>query len=150
LNYLLNWYIFGSVNLGSSGVYDIMPIISISLKDHVLDDIDQLQQALGFSGRSEFIRAAVQSLAAVEKERAGLSGIVTGVAIAVFAEKHSDETVDIMHVYKDVIRTQIHEHIESGKCLYIFILKGTAKKVTDLVHMLMKARHNEFVKLFVA
>ena len=37
-----------------------MPIISISLNDEILSEIDKIQKSMGFSGKSEIIRAGIR------------------------------------------------------------------------------------------
>ena len=39
-----------------------MPIVSISLNDEILSELDKLQSSMGFSGRSEAIRAGIRHL----------------------------------------------------------------------------------------
>ena len=53
-------------------ILDGMVIISISLNERILKDIDKLERDLGFSGRSEVIRAGVRLLISEEKEKAKL------------------------------------------------------------------------------
>ena len=44
-----------------------MPIVSISLTEEILKEIDNLQKSMGFSGRSDAIRAGIRSFVAEEK-----------------------------------------------------------------------------------
>jgi len=39
-----------------------MPIVSISLNDEILSELDRLKKSMGFSGRSEAIRAGIRNL----------------------------------------------------------------------------------------
>ena len=47
-----------------------MPIVSISLTEEILKEIDNLQKSMGFSGRSDAIRAGIRSFVAEEKQNA--------------------------------------------------------------------------------
>jgi CopG family nickel-responsive transcriptional regulator len=40
---------------------NILTIVSIPLNKEILQQIDKLQNALGFSGRSEIVRAGIRS-----------------------------------------------------------------------------------------
>ena len=51
-----------------------LTIVSISLNNDILTEIDKLQKVLGFSGRSEIVRAGLRNLLAEEKDRQDLSG----------------------------------------------------------------------------
>ena len=46
-----------------------MPIVSISLNDEILSELDKLQSTMGFSGRSEAIRAGIRSFVSEEKQK---------------------------------------------------------------------------------
>jgi len=43
-----------------------MPIVSISLTEEILKEVDYLQKSMGFSGWSDAIRAGIRSFVAVE------------------------------------------------------------------------------------
>jgi CopG family nickel-responsive transcriptional regulator len=53
-----------------------MPIVSISLNDEILSELDKLQTSMGFSGRSEAIRAGIRAFVSEEKQKADLAGIM--------------------------------------------------------------------------
>jgi len=46
-----------------------MPIVSISLTDEILKDLQQLKSSMGFSGKSDAIRACIRSFVAEEKQK---------------------------------------------------------------------------------
>ncbi|MGN6351005.1 MAG: CopG family ribbon-helix-helix protein [Candidatus Nitrosocosmicus sp.] len=46
-----------------------MTIVSISLSKDLLDDLNKLRKRLGFTGRSEIIRASVRTMLSEEKKR---------------------------------------------------------------------------------
>ena len=56
-----------------------MPIVSISLTEEILKEIDSLQKNLGFSGRSDAIRAGIRSFVSEENQKENLSGSVNAI-----------------------------------------------------------------------
>ena len=64
-----------------------MTIVSISLNNDILTEIDNLQKALGFSGRSEIVRAGIRNLLAEEKDRQDLYGDLFAVLLAIHDAK---------------------------------------------------------------
>jgi len=50
-----------------------MPIVSISLTEEILKEVDNLQKTMGFSGRSDAIRAGIRSFVSEEKQKAELA-----------------------------------------------------------------------------
>ena len=51
-----------------------MPIVSISLNNDILSEIDKLKKSMGFSGRSEAIRAGIRNFVSETKQKTELSG----------------------------------------------------------------------------
>ena len=51
---------------------DICQLVSISLTAEILKEIDNLQKTLGFSGRSDAIRAGIRSFVSEEKQKENL------------------------------------------------------------------------------
>ena len=49
-----------------------MTIVSISLNDEILSELDKLQNTMGFSGRSEAIRAGIRTFVSEEKQNSNL------------------------------------------------------------------------------
>ena len=46
-----------------------MPIVSISLNDEILSQLDKLKKSMGFSGRSEAIRAGIRNFVSEAKQK---------------------------------------------------------------------------------
>ncbi len=124
-------------------------IISMSLNNQILKDIDSIQHELGFSGRSEAIRAGIRTLLTEHKQKEKMNGIIEAALIVVHNEEESDEVSAIRHNYQHIIKTQIHNHLESHKCLEIFVLHGDAKKVKELLRAFEKNTKVELVKSII-
>ena len=50
----------------------LVTIVSVSLNDDILEGIDKLQKTLGFTGRSEIVRAGIRNLLAEERMKQDL------------------------------------------------------------------------------
>ncbi len=127
-----------------------MTIISISLNDKLLTEIDQLQKELGFSGRSEVIRAGARMLLADNREKEKLEGQLNSVLLLIHTQKVEDTVTAIKHEFEDIISTQIHNHLREDKCIEVFILEGDAARIKDLVRLFQTTRKMDYVKLIVA
>ena len=64
-----------------------MPIVSISLNQEILSELDKLQKTMGFSGRSEAIRAGIRTFVSEEKQKLELTGNIHAILLVV----HNDE-----------------------------------------------------------
>ena len=108
-----------------------MPIVSISLNDEILKQIDNLQSTMGFSGRSDAIRAGIRSFVSEEKQKQDLSGEVNAILLVVHNDEYDNEVNGIKHSYEDLITMHLHNKIDGEKCMELFILKGESEKVTE-------------------
>jgi len=127
-----------------------MTIISISLTDEILEEIDRLQKELGFSGRSEVMRAGARMLLADNKEKEALEGGLNSVLLLIHAQKVEDVVTEIKHEFEDIISTQIHNHLREDKCLEVFILEGDAARIKQLLRLFQTSGKMDYVKLIIA
>lgn len=127
-----------------------MPIISASLNHSILDEMNKAQETLGFSGRSEFIRAAVRMLLAEIKAQNEATGKMNGILITSHNQDTEHFVTNVKHKYEDIITTQIHNRLENGKCLEVFIIEGTAERANQMVQVLQTHKEIDYVKLLKA
>ncbi len=124
-----------------------MPIVSISLTEEILREIDTLQKNLGFSGRSDAIRAGIRSFVSEEKQKENLSGNVNAILLVVHNDEYDNQVNGIKHSYEDLITTHLHSKIEGDKCMELFMLKGEANSVSDITKDFQINKKMDTVKL---
>ncbi len=126
-----------------------MPIISISLNENIIQELDKLQKFLGFSGRSEIVRASVRNLLLEEKRIDELSGILHSVLLVIHDEKSDQEISEIRHGFDKIINTHIHNKIDEDRCLEIFVLYGDAREIKNITKKFQGNRKMDQVRLVV-
>ncbi len=124
-----------------------MPIVSISLNDEILKQIDNLQSTMGFSGRSDAIRAGIRSFVSEEKQKADLSGNVNAILLVVHNDEYDNEVTGIKHSYEDLITMHLHNKINEEKCMELFILKGDSETVTAITKNFQINKKMDTIKL---
>lgn len=123
-----------------------MTIISISINDKLLEDLDLVQKELGFSGRSEVIRAALRDMVSNNKEISSNSEKIEAALIVI----HNEADINnLKHDFSSIIKTQVHNHI-SGRCLELFVVSGNSKDVNKLLNEFKKNSKVELVKLVIS
>ena len=127
-----------------------MVIVSISLNDTILKEIDRIQNTLGYSGRSEVIRAGARLLISESKEKERLTGNIYSILLLIHSQKAEDVVTEIKHRFEDIIKTQIHSHLRENKCLEVFMLDGNANRLKEMVRLFQTSRKMDYVKLIVA
>ena len=126
-----------------------MPIISISLNENIIEELDKLQKFLGFSGRSEIVRASVRNLLLEEKRIDELSGVLHSVLLVIHDEKSDQEISEIRHGFDKIINTHIHNKIDKDRCLEIFVLYGDAREIKNITKKFQVNRKMDQVRLVV-
>src|SRR2546428_9972292 len=103
-----------------------MPIVSLSFPDQMIRDMDDIQKSLGFTGRSELVRAAIRLMLEDKREKDSLRG--QGAAIlAVTNNQEAEKPVTrIKHSFEHIIRTHLHNKITRTNCVELFLLKCDA------------------------
>ncbi len=124
-----------------------MAIISISLSEKLLQEIDELKEETGFSGRSDLIRASTRMLITDNQDKKNLEGNINSILILIHKQKSEDKVTEIKHDFEDIIETQIHSHLKEDKCLELFILEGDAERMHTLTKMFQTTRKIDYVRL---
>ena len=124
-----------------------MPIVSISLNEEILSEIDKLKKSMGFSGRSEIIRAGIRNLISEEKQRTNLFGVIHAILMVVHDEESEQIVTGIKHNYEDLIDTHLHSKVDGNKCMELFLLHGQADKVDVMTKDFKTNRRIDHVRL---
>ena len=126
-----------------------MGIISISLNDNILKEMDELQKEFGFTGRSELIRAGIRMLLSDKLEKEKQTGDIGSVLTVTHEEEDEESVTKIKHKYEDIIQTHLHCKIKNNKCLELFILNGKATMVNEMSREFQASDEMEHVKLTI-
>ena len=124
-----------------------MPIVSISLNDEILSELDKLQTSMGFSGRSEAIRAGIRTFVSEEKQKADLSGNIHAILLVVHNDQFDHVVSGITHNFEDLITTHLHSKIDKEKCMELFLINGDAQKVSTITRDFQTNKNMDTVKL---
>ena len=122
--------------------------MSVSLNEEIIESLDKLK-SLGFSGRSEIIRAGIRNLLSDERMKEDLDGEINSLLLAVHDEDSDDQVSSIRHDFDKIIIVHLHNKIDRDRCLEIFSLKGDAKDVNEISRQLQINKRMHFVKLIV-
>jgi CopG family nickel-responsive transcriptional regulator len=124
-----------------------MTIVSISLNGEILSELDKLQSTMGFSGRSEAIRAGIRSFVSEEKQKSNLLGNIHAILLVVHNDEFDHVVSGITHNFEDLITTHLHSKIDKEKCMELFVIDGDAEKVTTMTKDFQINKNMDTVKL---
>ena len=126
-----------------------MTIVSLSFPETMITEMNHLEEAGGFAGRSELVRAAVRLLIEDSKEKNALSGHLNAIVIVTHDESNEAPVTELKHQFEEIVRTHIHSKISRNNCVELFLLEGNGTKIAAMVKEFQKEDKLKSVKLVV-
>ncbi len=124
-----------------------MPIVSLSLPEQMVKSMDEIQDSVGFSGRSELVRAAIRLLVEDTKEKNEMNGKMNAVVVVGHASADEDPVTKLKHSYGDIVRTHVHCKVSREDCIEVFVLAGEGKEIAAMAKGFERERKVKTVKL---
>jgi CopG family nickel-responsive transcriptional regulator len=124
-----------------------MPIVSLSLPEQMVQVMDQIQDSVGFSGRSELVRAAIRLLMEDTKAKDALSGMTNAVIVVGHAREDEEPVTRLKHKFEDIVRTHVHVKVSHQDCIELFVLSGEGRVIASMTKEFEKERKVRSVKL---
>lgn len=124
-----------------------MPIISISLNKEILSSLDNIKKTMGFTARSEVVRAGIRSFIAEKRQHEKLSGTIHAILLVVHNDEYDDIVSHLKHNFEDLITTHLHSKIEGEKCMELFVMDGDADRIGNMTRDFEINKKMDTVKL---
>ncbi len=122
-----------------------MPVVSISLPDELVQEMDAAIAAEDYRGRSEYLRAAVRHFL---QDRTKLGGDhVHGSITVVYGHGSEVRVSDVRHAFHDVVLSLMHTHCEPETCMDVLIVGGPAQRIEELHRTLERMREVQRARL---
>ena len=115
-------------------------IVSLSLNEKILKQLDKVQDEMGFSGRSDATRAAIRLLVTDNELQKKISGPMNAVLTVVHKDTAPQEIEHIRHEHAKIIKTQLHDHLDNHTCIELFMLKGDGKEIRTITKKFSTAK----------
>jgi CopG family transcriptional regulator, nickel-responsive regulator len=126
-----------------------MTIVSMSLPDPMIEQMEEIEEAEGFVGRSELMRAALRLLVEDIREKNALKGHISAIIIVTHDESNEAPITRLKHEFEDIVKTHLHNKLKENNCVELFLLDGDAKKVSSLARQFQKEDKLKSVKLVI-
>jgi|YelNatPaOPRAMG01_1025707.scaffolds.fasta_scaffold18247_3 CopG family nickel-responsive transcriptional regulator len=124
-----------------------LAVISVSINDHLLAELDRIRSEVGFSGRSEALRAAIRLLASENPRKVELDERTVGVLLLIHGHEAEDIVTEAKHRFLDIVHTQVHNRFKVDKCLELFILNGLLSRMLEFKSIFQRSDKIDYVKL---
>jgi CopG family nickel-responsive transcriptional regulator len=118
-----------------------MTIISLSIPDKLITQIDQTIKEKGYASRSEITRQALRHYLIEDPKIENINEETIATTTLIYKENiNRHQLLEIQHIHSDIVTTFLHTHIHQGYCLEVLILKGPAHLIKKFID---KLRQNE-------
>jgi CopG family nickel-responsive transcriptional regulator len=118
-----------------------MTIISISIPDKLITQIDKTMKEKGFASRSEIARQALRLYLTEDLKIEDINGEAAATVTLIYKENADRRRLlETQHLHSGLVSTFLHTHIHEGFCMEVIILKGQAGLIRRFIDNL---RQNE-------
>lgn len=113
---------------------NLVSIISLSLPNELLAELETMLGEEHSATRSEVIRQAVRMYLTQYNELEKIKGNVTA-TITVLYEKTEEnkELFRLQHEFDDMITAYLHAHLTETDCLEVMVVKGASDRLRSLI-----------------
>jgi CopG family nickel-responsive transcriptional regulator len=127
-----------------------MVIISLSIPDELRDELDRILGEEWYASRSEVVRQALRKYIAEYKELENIKGNIIATITALYEKKDkNEELTQLQHEFGDVMTTYLHSHLTEKSCLEVMVVKGSSKRLKDMIDGLKANRHVRQLKFSI-
>jgi len=116
-----------------------LEILSISIDDSSLKQLNGIQKKLGFKSRSKMLRNAILSMMKDYEALDSLKGKTDAVFVLAYPENEKNKVSDVLHRFEDAIKTELHQH-DYGMCIDVLNISTEAKEVRDIFSELKRSK----------
>ncbi|MCS7097814.1 MAG: nickel-responsive transcriptional regulator NikR [Candidatus Methanomethyliaceae archaeon] len=109
-----------------------MVIVSISIPDELLEELNKMLSKEWYISRSEILRHALRKYIYEHKTLESIKGEVIG-TLSVLYEKGEKATEKLQHEFGDIIIAFVHVHVDEKNCLEVMVIKGRVEKLKKLM-----------------
>jgi CopG family nickel-responsive transcriptional regulator len=118
-----------------------MAIISLSIPDKLIAQIDQAVKEKGYASRSEITRQALRLYLTEDLKIEDINQEAVATVTLIYKETADRRRLlETQHVHSGLVSTFLHTHIHKGFCLEVIILKGQGDLIRKFIDNL---RQNE-------
>jgi len=124
-----------------------MTIVSLSLPDQMVRTLDEIQRNVGFSGRSELVRAAIRLMLEDTRQKESLKGPTSAILVVTHDKADEESATRIKHRFEDVVKTHVHSKITSDDCVEVFMVQGEGREIVSMSKAFQREKGMREVRL---
>jgi CopG family nickel-responsive transcriptional regulator len=113
-----------------------MSVVSVSMPEELLHDLDEFAEEYGYSGRSEVIREASRALLGEFREESLEDRSLIGIVTVIFDYETTNVEENMMHLlheHGDTVSSNFHTHVGERHCMEIVVLEGSLREISTFI-----------------
>ena len=127
-----------------------MAIVSLSIPDKLIDQIDLAMEEKGYASRSEIIRQALRLYLTEDLKIEDITEETTATATLIYKESASRQRLlETQHLHSGLVTTFLHTHMHQGYCLEVIILRGKGTLIKKFIDNLRQNEQIEQIKISI-
>jgi CopG family transcriptional regulator, nickel-responsive regulator len=127
-----------------------MEIISVSLPEELLTELDGVLGEKHSATRSEVIRQAVRNYITEYNQLENIKGnVIATVTVLYDKAEQNEELFHIQHEFGDMIAAYLHSHLTETSCLEVMAIKGPSERLKILIDRLKANKPVKQIKFSV-
>ncbi|MDR0493760.1 MAG: CopG family ribbon-helix-helix protein [Nitrososphaerota archaeon] len=127
-----------------------MAIISLSIPDKLIDQIDLAIEEKGYASRSEIIRQALRLYLTEDLKIEDITEETTATATLIYKENvNRQRLLETQHLHSGLVTTFLHTHMHQGYCLEVIILRGKGTLIKKFMDNLRQNEQIEQIKISI-
>ena len=127
-----------------------MSIISLSLPNELLEQLDTILGEDRGANRSEVVRQAVRMYLTQYSELGKIKGnVIATITVLYDKAEENKELFRIQHEFDDMITAYLHSHISETSCLEVMVVKGASERLRSLIDGLKANKPVKQIKVSV-
>lgn len=126
-----------------------MVIVSLSIPDELLDDLDKIMGEAWHASRSEVVRQALHKYISEYKELEKVKGSIIATITVLQEKAERNEGLRLQHEFDDIITQYLHAHLAGNSCLEVMVVKGDSLRLKGLIDGLKADRHVKQLNFFI-
>jgi len=126
-----------------------MVVVSLSIPDELLSELDTILGGERYASRSEVVRQAVHKYIMEYRELEKLKGEIIATITLLYEKTEKNEGLHLQHEFDDIVTQYLHSHLTEKSCLEVMVVKGQSKRLKNLIDGLKANRHVKQLKFSV-
>ncbi|HLE47374.1 MAG TPA: CopG family ribbon-helix-helix protein [Candidatus Thermoplasmatota archaeon] len=124
-------------------------IVSLSLPDRLVQQMDQAIEGRGYRGRSELARTALLHFLRSQQREEQTTGRMSVIVVLGYPERAERNVSEVRHQHNDLVTSMLHAHTLRARCSTVLVGAGEAEKMRAFLTELRGIRDLESIEVTV-